>query len=111
MKFLIYLLSFCILSISSMTCEDADAVVVHENKGLFIETGHSNSNTDLDNCSPLCTCNCCGQPSFLSFGYPLEKPTRIAISNSPITLYNKKFVSDYSQSIWQPPKLNKVLIG
>ncbi|TCD02156.1 hypothetical protein EZ449_19040 [Pedobacter frigidisoli] len=112
MKILVYLLSFSILILSCITCEDAldfeSSVTV---KTSSLDINKSAHTPNQDDCSPLCTCNCCGQPlvSNLQFnGFDFLKrtgPTKLKI------FHNQQFITNYFQNIWQPPKTNKLLIG
>jgi len=111
MKFLIYLLSLCILSLSCITCEDIAAL---ENGQIEISSTtieKSKHTANQDNCTPLCNCNCCGQPLVINLSNSSFTFLNKLISNSQLTHYDNQLVSDYSKNIWQPPKLNNVLIG
>lgn len=112
MKILSYILSLSILLLSCITCEDLPEFTVNGIAKISNASIHTpDSHTEKDNCSPLCTCNCCGQPilSTLSIAsFPFLKVQ--AVSRKKID-YENQFVSDYIQNIWQPPKLNKSIIG
>ncbi|TCD29034.1 hypothetical protein EZ456_02420 [Pedobacter psychrodurus] len=112
MKILVYLLSLSILFISCITCEDLPEFGYDiQTKVLSAKISKTESSADKDNCSPMCTCNCCGQPSvsslaFSSFNFLKNEP--VLKLNTP---YSDQFISSYLQHIWQPPKLNKTSIG
>ncbi|PWS31622.1 DUF6660 family protein [Pedobacter paludis] len=112
MKILSCILSLSILILSCITCEDLPEFTDTGLAKISSTNFHKPDNqTEKDNCSPLCTCNCCGQPvlSTLSFAsFPFIKVQ--AVSKKKIDFKNQ-FVSDYVQNIWQPPKLDKFLIG
>ncbi|RQO71445.1 hypothetical protein DBR40_16700 [Pedobacter sp. KBW01] len=112
MRILAYFLSLSILLISCITCEDVPEFTCDNQLNIAIvkSTEPANS-THKDDCSPMCTCNCCGQPTisslifsdFVFLGYEVAVKQKIHYSN--------RFISAYIQNIWQPPKLNKIVIG
>ncbi|WP_416240471.1 DUF6660 family protein [Pedobacter sp. GR22-10] len=112
MKILVYFLSITILLLSCITCEDVMAVEINRQTNEAILT-ISNTNTlpDNDHCSPLCTCNCCGQPIVNICTELLTLQPKSLSSNQIKPGYQSRNVSDYIRNIWQPPKLNKNLIG
>ncbi|WP_394341372.1 DUF6660 family protein [Pedobacter chinensis] len=110
MKFLIYLLSLCILSLSCITCEDIAELENSQIRISSVTIEKSNHAVDQDNCTPLCTCNCCGQPLVVNLSNSSFIFLNRLISNKQLTRYDNQFVSDYSKNIWQPPKLNSVFI-
>lgn len=112
MKILVYLLSLSILIIACITCEDVAEFAGDNQQNIsIVKPGEAESSTHKDDCSPMCTCNCCGQPtlSHLAFtDFIFLKRETIAKQK---TIYSKRFISTYIQNIWQPPKLNKPVIG
>jgi hypothetical protein len=67
MRFLAYILSFVILSLTTYTCID----IPTGNTLQKIELSHSTSSnphqSDTDHCSPLCACQCCQSSFFISY--------------------------------------------
>jgi len=112
MKILIYFLSLSVLFISCITCEDVPELAGNSQLNIsIVKSAQTESSSHKDDCSPMCTCNCCGQPTlnhstFSDFVF-LKHETTVKQKNH----YNKRFISDYIQNIWQPPKLNKTVIG
>ena len=112
MKLLSYILGLGILILSCITCEDLPEF---NDPGLEIISATNIkkpcTESAQDHCSPLCVCACCGQPLinlFFKDAPLLDK--RIAVSKKNFE-YKNTFVSDYFQSIWQPPKLNSNIFG
>jgi len=112
MKILIYFLSLAILLLSCITCEDK--LALDHNQPISSTTStisKTESIPDNDHCSPLCTCNCCGQPIVnITYDLSVIKP-KLFSSNKSKSGYKSRNVTDYTQNIWQPPKLNITLIG
>ena len=106
MKFLIYLLSLLIISLSCINCEDVVAMVNYSNEFSISSVEKSNCATEQDNCSPLCTCNCCGQPLVENVAIELPQSARKLVVQADLSDYHTKFISSYIKSIWQPPKLD-----
>jgi len=67
--------------------------------------------TEQDNCSPLCTCNCCGQLLIANVPISIPKILKRSIPKKESNAYNSNFISSYVQNIWQPPKLNNHFNG
>jgi len=112
MKILVYFLSLSILLISCITCEDVPEFAGDNQQHIsIVKPGETESSTHKDDCSPMCTCNCCGQPtlSHLAFADFVFFKREITVKQK--IHYNNRFVSAYIQNIWQPPKLNKTVIG
>ena len=111
MKFLIYLLTFAILSISFITCEDVVPLKVSQSEISSSTIKKPQASTDQDNCSPLCTCNCCGQPLIIDNVFSIIATLKKCIVKNELSRYNNQFISNYVQNIWQPPKLSNSYIG
>ncbi|WP_421944585.1 DUF6660 family protein [Pedobacter sp.] len=105
MKLFAIILCISILALSCISCEDFELA---NNLSIVTEQiiNQENSHQESDNCSPLCTCNCCGQ--LIVFNQKVElliKPKPLNHSKNVAT-YCNYFLSDYTKNIWQPPKLN-----
>lgn len=112
MKIISLLLTISILVISCLTCEDVTELKnIDKAKTSSTSISKNQSHTDADYCSPLCTCNCCGQPLVFNLKSIRLKSLKPAANTKKTIEYRKHFASDFSQSIWQPPKLNNEFIG
>ncbi|WP_132529049.1 DUF6660 family protein [Pedobacter psychrotolerans] len=111
MKILIYFLSLAILLLSCITCEDQLNLDLNLKRiNTITKISKTESIPDNDHCSPLCTCNCCGQPIVnISNDISVVKPKLFSL-NKKKSGYKSRNVTDYTQNIWQPPKLNNVFI-
>ncbi|RZK16509.1 MAG: hypothetical protein EOO86_14740 [Pedobacter sp.] len=108
---MIYLLTLAILGLSCITCEDAIALAVNQSEISADKIEKPNDSTEKDNCSPLCTCNCCGQPLVIYGVASTPITLKRLVSKNELISYNNQFISNYIQNIWQPPKLNNSYIS
>lgn len=112
MKILVYFLSLSILLLSCITCEDRLEVDQNKlNKAEITRISESHNVPDDDNCSPLCTCNCCGQPAVNINNSNLTTTLKVISSDKVKSGYQSRTVTEFSRNIWQPPKLNNNFIG
>jgi len=111
MKILVYFLSFSILLLSCITCEDRLDSAQNSQATTQAKVSKNQAVPDNDNCSPLCTCNCCGQPvvsvnTDISISIP-----KFITADKLKSGYQGRKATDFSRNIWQPPKVNKNFIG
>ncbi|MCZ4221869.1 DUF6660 family protein [Pedobacter rhodius] len=110
MKTFIWLLSICILTLSCVSCEDFAAQP--DNKTQVSASVKKNQNhADADNCSPLCACNCCGQPLVFTLKSSLSAIQKSEKGSQNEPEYKNSFTSGFLKNIWQPPKLKMNTIG
>jgi len=107
MKYLSVLFSFYVFLLSCAPCVDEQGLFSAD-EHLCSETSQNNSpaHQDEQDCSPFCTCACCGSqgfnvPSAFSFH---SSNGFVAQKNSAV--YTFHFSSDFISSIWQPPKIS-----
>jgi hypothetical protein len=71
------------------------------------EQSHNSHKHENENCTPFCICACCGQPVASKIYYPIAltvlKPENFI---NCISIYNQTFISQFSATIWQPPKIS-----
>ncbi|MFD2288764.1 hypothetical protein GJU39_05615 [Pedobacter petrophilus] len=112
MKILVYFLSFSILLLSCITCEDRLDIAQTEGLKLaVVKVSKTKAAPDNDNCSPLCTCNCCGQPVVSINNNTASSFLKLISSDNLKSGYQSRNVTEFSRNIWQPPKLNTGNIG
>jgi hypothetical protein len=101
MKLIAFILSFYIVVLTLIPCVD-----IHYNYlNTQIEISDKNHNHDKDhsdNCSPLCTCNCCSVPILLTQTYIIQIVH--LITNETVIHLPQKIISSVISSLWQPPK-------
>lgn len=111
MKILVYFLSLSILLISCITCEDLPDFASNNQFNIsIVKPVQTESSTHKDDCSPMCTCNCCGQPTLSHLAFADFVFLKHETTVKQKVHYSNRFISAYIQNIWQPPKLNKTVI-
>ncbi len=111
MKWLSTLLIVYVMGLSMVPCSDPIASAAGEVHTASSLDGHGQHAHEKphdhtqDNCTPFCTCSCCGISltiadfRMLRIGVPFE-------SLSPEKILEKEYslVSNYLGNIWQPPQ-------
>ena len=103
MKILASILSVYILLLTAIACVDAP----HSSKKSQVEfaTHESSSNhNDTDNCTPLCTCDCC-----ISNVIPIDNSIHLDCKDytfAEYSAYSFSYISILFATIWQPPKIS-----
>lgn len=105
MKFICYIFSFYVLLLSVVPCVDAVGASV-SNEHLTLQSSQDNgqSNKEDNDCSPFCTCACCGCNAFNVPCFYTVVSCSEFVSENFICNYSVCFSSDFISSIWQPPK-------
>jgi len=89
--------------LSFAPCSDS----VECNEGNKTEQSHNSHNHEKERCTPFCICACCGQHIVSKFNYPLAQSIlKREISNNSKAIYTQIFISQFSATIWQPPKIS-----
>lgn len=102
MRFFCFILSVYIIGLTVIPCIDQPLEKHIEKSEVAGDAGHQHS--DGDDCSPLCTCNCCAtsviqQDVFIHFNnFALLQEFKLPEYVSAVT-------SDFLSAIWQPPQL------
>ena len=104
MKIFTYLFAVYILALTTLPCVDKPEELVMQKSEFTKSTTTHHHQSDIDLCSPFCTCNCCASPV-------IQPDLAISFESFPILLqsihteYVSGFISYPSASIWQPPRL------
>lgn len=105
MKILAFILSVYILALNFVPCEDTvsfdDDITMELSQDL--DHNHSDSNSDVDLCSPFCQCNCC-QIHATSFDLSDIADIKSDISTE-LCLHFDSLGKDIPKSILQPPQV------
>ncbi|MCH5684560.1 hypothetical protein LWM68_09955 [Niabella sp. W65] len=95
--------------VSLLPCGDARNECNNSPQQVKIEqaAGHSHQNDHNDACSPFCSCTCCN----IIAGFTLQPLKTIDLEpclrgTLQYPIRNTFYISAYSRSIWQPPKIN-----
>ena len=98
------LLAFYVLVLTLAPCVDYELNCCETQHIMASQADAGGNASHHDACSPFCTCSCCNlamevaMPYFLSTQSP--QPQQFIFSFTP------RFISFYSFTIWEPPKLS-----
>ena len=106
MKFFCSIFSFYVLMLAVVPCADAEEInTAFEQSTVQHSQQNSQGHNEENNCSPLCTCACCGCSGFnIPVFYCIKKISEFKTEKS-FPVYSTSFASDFISSIWQPPKI------
>lgn len=103
MKLFACILSIYIVVLTAIPCIDRPEDSHLQKSEIEGNTANSHQHTEGDQCSPFCTCNCCGTPVIQQYFFVhFDNFTLLQIYNLPE--YVSAVTSDYLKSIWQPPQ-------
>ena len=102
LKLLSIILSFYVIVLTLTPCVD-DYLSSNIAKSEISQQQNESNSSDIDLCSPFCTCNCCGASItiVLKTFFTPDKPIS-AILNF---FHADKKLTDKAHSFWQPPKI------
>ncbi|MGO4772143.1 DUF6660 family protein [Flavobacterium sp. W22_SRS_FK3] len=109
MKFIWFLFSIYLVSLSLMPCNDIDncsslaKTELHKN-----HPQDQKSDSQNDQCTPLCSCACCGTHGFQfqNHFFKKEKDFNFVDAKNLIDFYVYNHYKTIYLGIWQPPKLS-----
>lgn len=105
MKYLAVVLSFYLLALAVMPCdEQGDCYSQETDHSALVDFGHSDHEEDTDNCSPFCICACCGH-SVTVPDFSVSLPSLIPFPSKNLSVYAAVFISGGLFQIWHPPKI------
>lgn len=106
MRILTFILSFYIGALSIVPCSDGMTQdSAHPNLEVSTD-GHNHDHSDhQDDCTPFCTCVCCGSIVTLPFLQSLIGKN-FALSTEYSSQYNCNYSFDYSEGVWHPPSIS-----
>ncbi|MGY5355799.1 DUF6660 family protein [Wenyingzhuangia sp. IMCC45467] len=105
MRILAFILSFIVFVMVALPCTDSIFSCIDENVSTEIHKPHQEHSHNIhDECTPLCTCNCCGTSITL--------PVLISFLKNDIKNYNTcRFIYTYhyhykfAKGLWHPPNI------
>jgi len=97
--------------LSLITCGDSREQIGRTKNPILSSIQKKQACADEDSCSPLCTCNCCGQLLVFSLKFSLINLTKPVAGSKKEAEYSNAFASGYLDKIWQPPKMDTIVIG
>jgi len=109
MKFIWFLFSIYLFSLSLLPCNDIDDCTdlakteLHKN-----HSQNKKSETQNDQCAPFCSCACCGVHGFQfqNHIFKEEKKSGFADTKKQTVFYVFNTYKTIYLGIWQPPKLS-----
>lgn len=108
MRFITLIFATFILYLSCMPCPDNQSCGSTAGQSISSthnEAGHQHEE-EGDLCTPFCVCSCCGNIAVvISIPHFVIDPKPALHPVSPISTYQSIFISSYSFSFWQPPKI------
>lgn len=107
MKLFAFFMAIYILVLSAVPCSDVHNDCNNSKSKTELTQNHDHQQDQDDNCSPFCTCACCGA-SVVAIDFTpfqIKKPAEFLITQK-ISLRNFSFISNFYGNIWQPPKIN-----
>lgn len=101
------------LALSFIPCGDGGGGIVElanhfleiEHQHISDHDQHSNGCGD-DTCSPFCVCSCCSISINIATNTELKDNYIILISRNVLSYNSDFYPSNFSSSIWQPPKFS-----
>lgn len=104
MKWFSIILSLYFITLLCIPCHDS--INVHVDNENALESAAHDHTEHQDTCSPFCTCSCCGISVSIA-ALPNYSNTSVAKPNSveKIIFENTNLITQYLESIWQPPKV------
>ncbi len=100
MKILPFILSLYILVLTAIPCID-EPNDISLNKITHSISG--NQQTDIDHCSPFCTCDCCVSPIIYK-SYMIQFNS-YSLYQKQYSTYSSNYNLVHYASIWQPPQI------
>lgn len=105
MKFVHLILSIYIIALSCLPCTDAENNIRNKEISVRVQEKSASNEHHDDACSPFCICNCCHSSGFYKTTDYVTSATIEINTENPKIEYSPVFFSNFSISIWQPPKL------
>ncbi|MEZ0183478.1 DUF6660 family protein [Flavobacterium plurextorum] len=94
-----------ILGLLAVPCSDVYNSCISSNSDQK-ELTHNHSRDNDDHCTPFCQCSCCSVSVLkFSFKMPDFNLPQQHISARNTVLRDCQFISSYTGTIWQPPKI------
>lgn len=99
MKLLIVILAFFVFGLSTIPCTDG----ISEDDNITLTENHSDHSQD--DCTPFCTCTCCGIAIPFKVMVFEDEDLNIKIISHHFNL-NDLYTQGFITSVWQPPAVS-----
>ena len=103
MKIFAFIMAVLVLVLSCMPCTDGAYANDHKASTTFSTPQNLPEDSDSDDCSPFCTCNCCAGFAIISYSYQIGCLYFPSVEKNAVHL--PVCISEISLPIWQPPQL------
>lgn len=93
------------MALSIVPCSDEATHVGADADNIeCLSKNHSHDHSDHteDDCTPFCTCICCGSVMSMPTTYHLDDP-QLAIIKTKLLPYNFNYSFSYNLGVWHPP--------
>jgi len=101
LKVLAIILSIYIVALTLVPCVDNYSESCRD-KQEFVKNDNNSHPLDIDLCSPLCCCSCCGTSISIILNIFIPNKIIPIILNFPNTVPK---IAEIAYSFWQPPKI------
>ena len=104
MKSLAFLMGIYLLILCCLPCSDNTECTVPKSYANSQTDDHQKHSHESENCTPFCTCSCCGLIAFIA---PISQIHIIINKEKSINypVYSTFILSGVYAFIWQPPQL------
>lgn len=103
MKLISLILSIIILTLAFVPCAEADMISVGSTEQT--EHEHTDGDHEHDDCTPFCSCDCCGVPIVVPVLFWFEV-NEFECNFSFSFYYSFQYSFDYTDGVWYPPTLS-----
>lgn len=104
MKWIARILALYMLVLSCLPCNDSTECSNNSDTSIVAGAQHSDHSNHPENCTPFCSCACCGiHITQLSEAIFIAAPHQLITQHS---LYKPAYIPATYYNIWQPPRLH-----
>jgi len=96
------ILSMYLLVLSLVPCADDSIQPICNNVDIELHDHNHNHSDGTDDCTPFCTCICCGSVISISPAQQVQAPLGVLVLSDLFT-YNFEYSFDYNKGTWHPP--------
>ena len=102
MKFIAIILSFYLLALQAVPCNDDDVTIGNDSQTISVVDFDNDHDDDCEICSPFCQCQCCHTPVINTQNFFTE--TVHELISEEITRRELETFQEVSRRILQPPQ-------
>jgi hypothetical protein len=108
MKFFWLFFSLLLSTLSVFPCGDSLECKTKTESKIPENTDHEKHNHESEQCTPFCSCACCGITvfQFQKLAYNFKTKTILYNQKNKIIFYSFIYKKQVAYKIWQPPKIS-----